>query len=1414
MKDVAAQKHSIVMAILALLVASAVLLAQIGPTISKFITEFPVSEEQGFDVSISRRKYKVTLELGDIGSLPAGFEETFEVAWGDPYPTLPYPYDPYDDIAFGGWYLSPDGKDGDRIMAGDDFGEPGDKVLYALWVSEYYTVHFNSNGGEGSMDSMDCVFSDLAAFSALPENKFTKEGYVFKNWSTNPDGTGRVYMDCEITGQLIRDQEGEITLYAQWAKGDSVVYFEGPLEDISQKARVVNYGQEYGTMPDVPESTFVAGEEHKFKGWRNLDSAMVLAEDTVPSNVGLKHTLYANYSNVVENDSVDRFICINGKDNNGDGHEDNFVMNFANGEGYERVNIPFPNLNPGVTYRLTFKVDNRAVVANNDPNAVYGCFMSQNQILSTNDVISKEQQDGSGTPGVTGEMILAKSGQTITNGYVNDQANAFAFTATSDVMYWVWDFGLWADRGAEKIQIYDISLDPLVGVPDIKFEESQFYRVVDKENPPVLTSRQDANHFTHFTLKMGTDSEILAFPVTDLVVGQKYKIDFTVISPGTHTTHVDYNSGCAVYQTLPDTCKWWPSVDMVNKSGDAWIMEKDGPKLQRGSITFTAQATTMLWTWVFSSIDTMSTQGPLEMFINANKVSHVLHTGERILFKSGNMEFQLDPANATLKPDFITTNIDSDDPKRTDPTRYFTGFGGEFPMKVYLPSTNYTMPATISNWFDAHEYKLSTSGLQTGTDGTGRYYRYSISMVDIPYTDEGGKIATNVKALAPVFFRAITTNAAITAPFILENGDYTEGKPYANKYTITLRASNGYQMVGSVTMRHKDVPYTFPVSSMRTTGETTSWGGEYYTYTISNNHTGDVYIPYGAGGTIVFEFTGQQIVKMMARRPVPKHQHCDNIVCTLEECGHTLGTLLTKDCMCDHDHADMYFCDCPPLHLHCDSFECTVEECGHELGGLVPEDCDCGHEHTDMYDCDCPPDHYHCDSAECSAEVCGHALGDVLPEDCNCGHRHLETYECDCPEPEPEIPVFHRHCDNFECTVENCGHELGGLVTQYHHCGHEHTDEYDCDCEEQTEEELPPIKEPATHSHCDSAECTAETCGHAYGDILAEDCNCGHEHADGYVCDCPAEKEPPADEPADEPTHKHCDCAECTTETCGHKYGDVLPEECDCGHEHGDTYVCDCPEDDTTEGENTTEGDGTTEGDDPTTEDGTQDPALPPEEDNDDPALPPEDGGDGGNGGNTGGSEDDSEEGEGTGDSGGSTEEGGDTTEGENTTPEGGETTEGETTTPEGGDTTEGENTAPEGNDATEGETTTPEGGEATEGETTTPEGGDTTEGENTAPEGNDATEGETTTPEGDDAPENENTTSEGGNAETSEATIPEGNDAAESGSTGETGESAEVSGGAEGDNSTSSEATTSAPDGESSAGESTGSSEPSGETI
>ena len=69
-------------------------------------------------------------------------------------------------------------------------------------------ITFNANGGEGTMNVQTIPYN---ASTALNENTFTREGYLFDGWNTKADGTGTSY-DDKASIKLTK----YTPLYAQW----------------------------------------------------------------------------------------------------------------------------------------------------------------------------------------------------------------------------------------------------------------------------------------------------------------------------------------------------------------------------------------------------------------------------------------------------------------------------------------------------------------------------------------------------------------------------------------------------------------------------------------------------------------------------------------------------------------------------------------------------------------------------------------------------------------------------------------------------------------------------------------------------------------------------------------------------------------------------------------------------------------------------------------------------------------------------------------------------------------------------------------------------------------------------------------------------------------------------------------------
>ncbi len=118
---------------------------------------------------------------------------------------------------FGGWYLDKActvkaGGAGD--VTRNLTTEPNATItLYAKWTAKTYTIVFNSNGGSGSIGSMTCTYDQSYS---LPANGFSRHGWTFVGWSTNPSATSAMYTDGQSVQNLTNAANGKVTLYAVW----------------------------------------------------------------------------------------------------------------------------------------------------------------------------------------------------------------------------------------------------------------------------------------------------------------------------------------------------------------------------------------------------------------------------------------------------------------------------------------------------------------------------------------------------------------------------------------------------------------------------------------------------------------------------------------------------------------------------------------------------------------------------------------------------------------------------------------------------------------------------------------------------------------------------------------------------------------------------------------------------------------------------------------------------------------------------------------------------------------------------------------------------------------------------------------------------------------------------------------------
>ena len=102
-----------------------------------------------------------------------------------------------------------------------------DTALYAIWKDDI-VLTFNANGGVGSDITKNVAYdktSSLYKFT-VPENTFTRAGYVFIGWGTSASSTSASYK----AGESASAQENK-TLYAIWAKKSVPITFDPNIEN-------------------------------------------------------------------------------------------------------------------------------------------------------------------------------------------------------------------------------------------------------------------------------------------------------------------------------------------------------------------------------------------------------------------------------------------------------------------------------------------------------------------------------------------------------------------------------------------------------------------------------------------------------------------------------------------------------------------------------------------------------------------------------------------------------------------------------------------------------------------------------------------------------------------------------------------------------------------------------------------------------------------------------------------------------------------------------------------------------------------------------------------------------------------------------------------------------------------------------
>ena len=104
-------------------------------------------------------------------------------------------------------------------------GSNGRRIYQANWYENMYYIHYDANATNGipaigTMEDHYCFYNE---HKTLRANAFSRTGYTFAGWNTEPDGSGTAFTDQQVVYHLTDQPNVTITLYAQW----NVIPWEG-----------------------------------------------------------------------------------------------------------------------------------------------------------------------------------------------------------------------------------------------------------------------------------------------------------------------------------------------------------------------------------------------------------------------------------------------------------------------------------------------------------------------------------------------------------------------------------------------------------------------------------------------------------------------------------------------------------------------------------------------------------------------------------------------------------------------------------------------------------------------------------------------------------------------------------------------------------------------------------------------------------------------------------------------------------------------------------------------------------------------------------------------------------------------------------------------------------------------------------
>lgn len=204
-------------------------------------------------IGLEKNKYTVTYK-GNGGTVDTASKDFY---CGD---TLTFPTATRTGYTLDGWNEKADGSGASYTTNTTICG--GELTAYAEWKANSYQIHYDANGGTGTMNDSSVTYNEKFRF---PKNTFRKNGYTFLGWSKNQGSDVADYDDQEeITYKTATDQ----TLYAVWGNGQYKISYDPNGGQGDLKAMTVKTGE----TTALEKNSYVR-KGYTFLGWNTDENA-------------------------------------------------------------------------------------------------------------------------------------------------------------------------------------------------------------------------------------------------------------------------------------------------------------------------------------------------------------------------------------------------------------------------------------------------------------------------------------------------------------------------------------------------------------------------------------------------------------------------------------------------------------------------------------------------------------------------------------------------------------------------------------------------------------------------------------------------------------------------------------------------------------------------------------------------------------------------------------------------------------------------------------------------------------------------------------------------------------------------------------------------------------------------------------